>query len=361
MNKNTPLRIGAVGCGMLSSSMHIPAIMRIPELDLVALCDINPERLQAIASKHGATRTFTDMEEMLDNCELDGVSIVGPPSLHVSGAKLCLQRQIPFMTEKPLTTTLDEARELAELAKKYGDCGMVGFTSRFSPANRLARQISRSPEFGQISYIATTHLTQCSMPKSIWGIEDFAESFVKLHGVHAIDLWRFYGGDPVEVSASIAAFKVAEDGQSANGSILVHVRSEGGPHGTIHMKSGASHNGDINADVMGEWSRVRMENDQTLNYENARGGLRQMMADDILADTLLPDTPVGQFVGTGLQHFSYYPDFFRFEWMAFARSLQRGLPLSPSIQDAYKTTCLMEAICESLHGGGVSCQLSAVS
>jgi predicted dehydrogenase len=265
-----------------------------------------------------------------------------------------LERQIPFLTEKPLATTLSDVKALAELASQYGDCGQVGFTSRFSPANRLAWRISRSPEFGDISYVATTHLTFCSMPRSIWGIDGFEESFIRLHGVHAIDLWRFYGGDPVEVSASTAAFRVNEDDQSAFGSILVYVCTENGPHGTIHMKAGASHNGDINADVMGASSRVTVENDQTLKYEQGKDGLRQVFADDILGDTLSVDAAVGQFMGAGLTQYSYYPDFFRFEWMAFARSLTKGIPLSPSILDAYRTTCLTEAICDSLRKGGAT-------
>jgi myo-inositol 2-dehydrogenase / D-chiro-inositol 1-dehydrogenase len=348
MTKSEPLRVGIVGCGALSSSMHIPAVKQIPELELVALCDINPERLAEAAVEFGVTRTFSDMTEMLCQAKLDAVGIIGPPELHVLGAKMCLELQMPFMTEKPLATSLQDARDLATLAQKHGDCGQVGFTSRFAPANRLAWRISRSPEFGEISFVATTHLTYCSMPKSIWGIEDFAESFIKLHGVHAIDLWRFFGGDPVEVSASVSAFKTAEDGQSAHGSILAYVQAENGPHGTIHMKAGASHNGDINADVMGDHSRVRVENDQTLMYEQANGGLREVFSGDLLADTLNIEIPISQQTGAGLTNYSYYPDYFRFEWMAFARALLRGIPLSPSIGDAYRTICLTEAICQSL-------------
>src|SRR3990170_2404039 len=115
MRKEAPLRIGAVGCGGLSVAFHISAIRRIPELELVALCDINEERLKQVASHHGITQMFTDMQEMLDKCELDGVSIVGPPELHVLGARLCLERQIPFVTEKPFATRVEDAQELALL------------------------------------------------------------------------------------------------------------------------------------------------------------------------------------------------------------------------------------------------------
>lgn len=352
MSKTAPLRVGVVGCGGMAAGLHIPAIIRIPELELAAVCDINPERLASAAAQFGVTRTFADFREMLDGCELDAVGVIGPPDLHVQVARVCLEKQIPFMTEKPLATKLEDARELAELAAKHGDCGMVAYTSRFGPANRMAWGISRSEEFGPITYVATTHLSICPMPKGYWGIDDLAESFIKLHGVHAIDLWRFFGGDPVEVNASVAGLRVAEDGKSALGSILAHARTSDGPHGTIHMKAGASHNGDINVDVMGQSSRARIEDEQSLNYEQGSGGLRQAFADDLLSDTLLAEATVGQYMTPGLASYSYYPDFFRFEWMAFARSLVRGIPLSPSITDAYRTTCLTEAICQSLREGG---------
>jgi predicted dehydrogenase len=185
-------------------------------------------------------------------------------------------------------------------------------------------------------------------------MHDPVESFILLHGVHAIDLWRFFGGDPVEVSASLSGYSKDADGKTAVGSVLAYARAADGPHGTIHIKAGASHNGDINSDVMGTESRVRVENDQTLTYESSkdRDWLRETMADDVLAGMIHLDQPVGRFVGAGLTTYSYYPDFFWMEWLAFARSLLAGKPLSPSINEGFRTACLTEAICQSLRNGG---------
>jgi myo-inositol 2-dehydrogenase / D-chiro-inositol 1-dehydrogenase len=344
----TPIRIGGIGCGGMSCIVHFPAIQKIPELKLVALCDIDSNRLAAAASQFNISETFTNFEEMLDSGKVDAVSIIGPPSLHVIGARACLKRQIPFMTEKPLASTVADARELVEIAEKYGDCGQVGFTSRFAPAQRLAWRISRLPEFGAISYVATTHLTICPMC-SVWDKEDWVEGFIHLHGVHAIDLWRFFGGDPIMVSASVAGMRQLEGGQNAYGSVLAYVRTNDS-HGTIQMKAGNTHNGDINTDVMSEHSRVRVENDQCLTYERGQDWVHQVMRDDVLADTFLSDQPTGQFLGTGMIMHSYW-DFFRYEWIAFARRILSGEKFSPSINDGYKTVCLTEGICASLRSG----------
>lgn len=346
----TPIRLGAIGCGPMSTSIHFPGIQRIPELKLTALCDIDGVRLADAAKQFGVEKTYADMEAMLDSGCVDAVSIIGPPALHVLGAKACLRRQIPFLTEKPLALSLKDARDLAELAARHGDCGQVGFTSRYSPAQRLARRIAHAEDFGPVTYVATEHLTVATM-HPIWGYTDFAEGFVHLHGVHAIDLWRFFGGDPTEASASLARFKPLENGQVAHGSVLASVRSGRGAHGTIHMKAGSSHNADINADIMGEQRRIRVDNDQTLTYENRQSWVREAMGDDPLADIFFYEQPTGQFIGTGLVMHSY-PDFFRYQWIAFARALIDGKPLSPSISDGCKTVSVTEAICESLRQNG---------
>lgn len=350
--KKPPLRIGAVGCGRMAVGVHFPEMRKLLEPQLVAICDINPERLEEVSKQFGIADTFTDYEEMLDSCELDGVCIIGPPELHVACAKSCLKRQIPFFTEKPVAATTQEAGELAEYALSCGDCGQVGYTSRYSPAQRLAWRISRSPEFGLISDVNTRHLTQAPMTFA-FGKTDLVEGFIHLHGVHAIDLWRFFGGDPVEVSASVSAMELSRDGQSANGSVLVLVRTRDGAQGTIHMKSGAAHNGDVSSDVVGHGTRVKVDDGHKLTYETNQDWVGQYMADDPLAGMFSNDQPVGRFVGTGLVAHTY-GDFFRFEWYAFCHALLSGKPLSPSVVEGCKTNFLTEAICRSVREGGSS-------
>jgi len=345
-----PIRVGAIGCGRLSSSHHLPAIQRIPELELVALCDIDGERLGMMSGRLGVSRTYTDFVEMLEDAPIDAVSCVGPPELHMLGALACMERQIPFMTEKPLALHIPDVVRLEAAAEKYGDCGQIGYTSRCAPAQRVARNVSRRADFGPICYVATTHLNYDPMGPC-WDIEDPVEGYINLHGVHAIDLWRFFGGDPVEVAASVAGRRTDDGGGRL--SVLAYVRTEDGPHGTIQMRSGASHNGDVNADVMGDGTRVRAENNRHVIYERGQEWLKEAMKDDVLADTMGGDTPAGEFMSSGMGIDSYM-DFFRYEWMAFARRLQSGAELSPSVLDACKTVRLTHAICGSIRNGGAT-------
>lgn len=350
------LRIAGIGCGPMGA-LHYSTIGKIPGLELTALCDVDQSKLSQLALKLGVEQTFADFRLMLDEIVPDAVAVIGPPSLHVLVAEACLQRQIPFLSEKPIALTNEDAISLEQLADKYGDCGQVGYTSRYSPAQRLAKNVSGSAGFGKISYVATTHLTCSNIgTASVWGTATRAEGLIHAHGVHAIDLWRFFGGNPDVVSASITGDRT--DSNDGFISVLAYVRSADGPHGTIHIKESSSHNGDINADIMGEYSRIYVEDNKNVRYERygARDGdwVRSAMADDVLGsgpDIVLPDQPIGFFMGHGLQSLSY-EDYFRFEWLAFAQSIRTGKLFTPSVKEGCRTVYLTNAIIESIRRGG---------
>ena len=349
--KNNPLRLGWIGCGEFSKLVHFAALPGVAELKMTACCDQDGKKAAEAAGRFGIDQVFDNFREMLDQVELDVVGVVGPPALHVAAAKELLARQIPFLVEKPVAARADEARELARLAAKHGDCGQVGYTSRYSPAHRLAWRISHADEFGPISDITTTHLTMERM-HLYWDLKDPVESFVYLHGVHGIDLWRFFGGDPVEVAASVSAVEKI-DATYSYGSVLAYVRTaNGGPHGTIRLKAGAAHNGEVSSDISGNHSRVRVDDGQSVSYEHNQDWIRKAMAGDPLENIFLREQPTGHFLRTGMLSHTYFPDFFRFEWTAFARAVLKGEPLAPSITDGFKTACLTDAICQSLRDGG---------
>ncbi|AZN43125.1 Gfo/Idh/MocA family protein [Paenibacillus albus] len=350
------MRIAGIGCGPMGA-LHYSMIGKIPGLELIALCDIDKNKLSQLADSLGVERKFTDITQMLDEIIPDAVAVIGPPALHILVAEACLERQIPFLCEKPISLTTEDALRLERLADKYGDCGQVGYTSRYSPAQRLAKNVSRSAEFGKISYVATTHLTCSNLgTTSFWGTATRAEGLIHAHGVHAIDLWRFLGGDPLTVSASVTGDRA--DSNDGFISVLAYVQTADGPHGIIHIKESASHNGDINSDIMGEYSRVCVEDNKNVRYERYGGRdgdwVRNAMANDVLGngnDIVLPDQPIGYFMGHGLQS-QTYEDYFRFEWIAFAQSIRSGKPFAPSVKEGCKTVYLTNAIIESIKKGG---------
>src|SRR6266508_4954118 len=127
-------RIAFVGAGNHATESLYPNIAHIPEFDLVAVCDLLPEKARYAARKYGAPESFTDVETMLDRVQPQGVCICGQPAMHYEVGMQVLQRGIPVFMEKPPAPTLAQAKALAGADKLHNSWGMVGFMKRFAPA-----------------------------------------------------------------------------------------------------------------------------------------------------------------------------------------------------------------------------------
>ena len=200
MSDGKRARLGFIGCGGHATSKLYPCIHVIPEIDLVAVCDLREDLAQRNARNFGARRWYTDMHKMLDSEELDGVFVVGPPAMHYEIGLECLRAGLPIFVEKPSAMDVQHARELAQEADKHGLFGMVAFMKRFAPAYRIAKHLCQQPEFGEL-HMLEVKFTQGPYP-SIWGIESPSLSFLTGQVVHLFDLIRAFGGDVKEVYAT---------------------------------------------------------------------------------------------------------------------------------------------------------------
>jgi len=153
------LRAGVVGTGYLGAlhaakyaAMGAPAgTGSAPDpgaapclVDLVGVHDVDTARAAAVAELHGA-RAFATLEALLD--EVDCVSIAASTAAHAATAMAALERGIPVLVEKPLASTLAEARALVEAAERSGVLLHVGHLERFNPAFADLPSIVSHPRF----------------------------------------------------------------------------------------------------------------------------------------------------------------------------------------------------------------------
>jgi predicted dehydrogenase len=137
------LRVAVIGAGSLGRH-HARIYAGLPEADLVAVVDRDPERAREIASSHGA-RALTDHRELAG--DLDAVSVAVPTCEHAAVVDSCLRRGYSVLVEKPMARTLAEAESMVEAADASGRLLLVGHTERFNPAVRSAASRIRSPRF----------------------------------------------------------------------------------------------------------------------------------------------------------------------------------------------------------------------
>lgn len=199
MPETRQAKLAFIGCGGFATASISPNIWMVPEIDLVAVCDLERERAERNARAFGARRVYTDMHEMLDKEELDGVFVIGPAPQHYELAPHVLRRGIPVYVEKPSANTSREALELVEIAREHNTWGQVGFMKRFAEVYLMAKDIIGREEFGPLNKVSAK-FAQGPYPQ-IWGIDSAKRSMLIGQLCHIFDLIRWFGGDVKTVQA----------------------------------------------------------------------------------------------------------------------------------------------------------------
>ena len=137
------LRVGVIGVGYLGQ-FHAEKYVRMNDVDLVGVVDIDKSRAETVAGKVN-TKAFIDHQALFGN--VDAVSIAVPTPVHFVIAKDFLQNNIDIMIEKPITETTEEADELIHLAESRDLIIQVGHLERFNPAIVALKNIVKKPMF----------------------------------------------------------------------------------------------------------------------------------------------------------------------------------------------------------------------
>lgn len=137
------VRVGVVGVGYLGQH-HARVYSELPGVELVGVVDINRERAREVARRYSTT-PFFDYRDLFG--KVDAVSIVVPTVLHRDIAAHFIEEGINILIEKPVTTTLEEAKELMEMATRKNVILQVGHIERFNSAVMELAKIVDNPIF----------------------------------------------------------------------------------------------------------------------------------------------------------------------------------------------------------------------
>ena len=149
------IKVGIIGTGWIASN-HIAEYLKMPDVEVVALADLVPGKAEAFGKKYGCeARCYLSGHEMLENEELDGVSICTYNTQHAPCTIDALEHGVNVMLEKPFTVTLDEAIEIMKAEKKSGKILTIGFQPRLSENMQMIKKIVDSGELGKVYYIQT--------------------------------------------------------------------------------------------------------------------------------------------------------------------------------------------------------------
>jgi len=133
------LKIGFIGSGGIARG-HVTALLKVPEVQLVAFSDVQEDRANRLCSETGG-RPYTDYLRMLDAEQLDAVYLCLPPHVHGGPELACIERKLPFLVEKPLANSLETATEILGKVRRAGLVTAVGYMNRYRRSLQRGREL----------------------------------------------------------------------------------------------------------------------------------------------------------------------------------------------------------------------------
>jgi predicted dehydrogenase len=282
-------RLGIIGTGGMAAS-HARSLSAIKGVTLAACCDIDGMKARAYARTWGIPRWYTDYEQMLGTETLDAVSVVTIDAVHAPISIAALSHGIPVMCEKPLATTLRDARRMRDFAKSRGLVTQVNFSYRNSCGVQGAAALIRSGGIGRVLHVEASYL-QSWLVQDTWGDwrtnPGFTWRLSSRHGsagtlgdtgCHIYDLTALLCGDIERIDCRLSTFDkgVKQIGPyvlDANDSFVSTVQLSGGGIGTVHATRWASgHINSLRVRVYGEEAGVEVDLDRSADsYRICKG------------------------------------------------------------------------------------------
>lgn len=193
------LGVAVIGVGFWGKN-HARVFSELEETKLVAVCDMDVERAKTIASQYGA-EVYGDSREMLKRRDIEAVSICTWTTTHAAEAMRALKARKHALVEKPLASTIREARKIVDFAKQNDRRLMVGFIERFNPGVQRAKDVLKTGEIGELVSATAKRVSQ--WPERIGDV-----GVVKDYAIHEIDIMRkIFEEDPTTVYARVGNLK----------------------------------------------------------------------------------------------------------------------------------------------------------
>ncbi len=157
-------RLGFIGAGWWATSNHMPLLAARNDVEMVGVCRLGAGELQQVKDRFNFSFATEDYRELLTRCELDGVIVSSPHTLHYEHARASLSAGLHVMCEKPFTTQANQARELVEMADQSGLHLLIPYGWHYKPFIQEARRLMEQQRVGNIEYIL------CHMASPIRGL-----------------------------------------------------------------------------------------------------------------------------------------------------------------------------------------------
>ncbi|MBI4861539.1 MAG: Gfo/Idh/MocA family oxidoreductase [Candidatus Riflebacteria bacterium] len=201
-----PLRFGLIGCGRIATR-HAKVISEMTGAELAAVCDVRPERAEAVGKKYSVP-WYTSHRQMLAEASMDVVNVLTPSGDHAQPAIDAARAGRHVVVEKPMALTLDDADEMIRVCAEHNVRLFVVKQNRYNLAVQKLREARDRGRFGKM-VLGTARVRWCRT-QEYYDQDDWRGTWAKDGGVlanqasHHIDLLEWMMGDVASVMAMTA-------------------------------------------------------------------------------------------------------------------------------------------------------------
>jgi UDP-N-acetylglucosamine 3-dehydrogenase len=264
--KMTTIKIGVIGCGSIAKHRHLPEYETNQHVEIVALCDINQDRVEEAAKLYGAS-AYTKYEDLLANEEVDAVSVCTPNYLHAPISIAALKAGKHVLCEKPMATSSEEASQMIQASEESGKKLMIAHNQRFVPSHERAKSLIESGEIGKIYSFRSSFghggpEGWSADGKDSWFFKK-EEAFIGAMGdlgVHKTDLLRFILGEEFVEAGAFVETSAKENADVDDTAVCV-LKTKSGTIGTLAASWSYVSKEDNSTIIYGEKAIMRLEDD----------------------------------------------------------------------------------------------------
>jgi predicted dehydrogenase len=340
------VNVGIVGCGRVTGLRHLPALARIPDAQVVALADVDEDRVEALARRHGVAARYGSHAELLEDERVEAVAVCVPAALHAGMVVPALESGKHVLVEKPLALGLEDAELLRAAGAGSPSTTMVAFNLRWHRIVRRARELVLGGALGELEAVRTVFTSSFDYrdvaPPWRFRRDAGGGALVEM-GPHHFDLWRFLSG--LEVEAVHASTRSDDDDDVT---AVVSGVLEGGVRATTLLSQRSTNANEV--EILGSRGRLRVDlyRFDGLDVQLGRG-FRGDLAGRVrgLARTVAAApayVPVARRGG-------HYVDSYRAEWLHFLDCTASGSPADPGFEDGVRNAEIVLAALESTSSG----------
>jgi predicted dehydrogenase len=343
---NTAVRLGIIGCGNVTEKRHLPAIQSVHDLQVVALADIDQERLHRVADRFGVENRYVDYRDLLADPGVEAVAVCTPMQWHVEMAIAALDAGKHVLVEKPLALSLDEAETLIERAAASPLKVVVGYNLRWHRLVRQAREMIQQGQLGRIELAVATFTSGTRYRRDVleWKKRRALGGGVLLEfATHYFDLWRFLLETEVE---EVFATSRSDEWDDVTGTLTARLTN--GALATAYFSESTTEHNEVQ--VLGQagslhLSLYRFDGLEYAPLFAAPGDIRYRLQRLARSLNQLP---------RAVRHFrrggEYYASFIA-QWRHFAESIGEGAPLECTLEDGRRALQVALAAAKSASTG----------